>query len=132
MFRTFLLLLLASILSQTFATYTLVQDYSGDAFYQNFEFFTDPDPTDGHVQYQSLEAANSTGLAGFVQGDNATKAIFMSVDSTAVAPDGRGSVRVSSKQSFNHALVIADIAHMPGGICECTRSPKSGRWTLSF
>jgi hypothetical protein len=80
------------------------------------DFFSDPDPTEGHVQYQTLESANSTGLAGFMQSEIATRAIFMSVDATTVAPDGRGSVRVSSKQSFNHALVIADILHMPGGM----------------
>ena len=80
--------------------------------------FSDPDPTDGHVQFQTLEAANSTGLAGFIQDPSSTsKAIYMSVDSKEVAPDGRGAVRVSSKQQFNHALVIADIVHMPGGIC---------------
>lgn len=134
MFSKTLFLLLASIVTQTFATYNLVQNYSGDAFYQNFDFvstssayphevsnqtkFSDPDPTDGHVQFQTLEAANSTGLAGFIQGKNSTtEAIFMSVDSRNVAPDGRGAVRVSSKQSFTHALVVADIVHMPGGIC---------------
>ncbi len=61
--------------------------------------------------------ANDTGLAGFTTGGDATNAIYMGVDATAIAPDGRGAVRVSSKQSFQHALVIADIVHMPGGIC---------------
>lgn len=112
---TSVFLLLASVVPHALASYNLVQDYTGDAFYQNFQFFSNPDPTEGHVQYQTLEAANTTGLAGFMTSGGASKAIFMSVDSTAVAPDGRGSVRVESKQSFNHALVIADIVHMPGG-----------------
>jgi len=111
------LLLTTALVRHTLATYQLVQDYSGDAFWQNFDFFTDPDPTDGHVQFQSLEAANSSGIAGFMEGGNATRAIYMGVDSTEVAPNGRGAIRVSSNQTFQHALVIADIVHMPGGVC---------------
>jgi hypothetical protein len=30
---------------------------------------------------------------------------------------GRNSVRLVSKKSWTHGLFIADIAHMPGGIC---------------
>jgi hypothetical protein len=41
----------------------------------------------------------------------------MGVDTTKVAPDGRASVRVTSSRSFQHGLIIADIAHMPGGVC---------------
>ncbi len=99
------------------AAYQLVEDYSGDAFWQGFDFFTDPDPTDGLVQFRSLEEANGTGLAGFVEGGNSSYAIYMGVDYEAIAPEGRGSVRVVSNQTFQHALVIADIVHMPGGIC---------------
>lgn len=111
-------LLLVSILPYTtFAAYQLLQDYSGDAFFEGFDFFTDPDPTDGHVEYQSMSAANASGIAGFMQGGNATKAIYLGVDSANDAPNGRGSVRVQSSQTFQHALVIADIVHSPGGIC---------------
>jgi beta-glucanase (GH16 family) len=111
------MLLVSMFVRYSSATYRLVQDYSGDAFWQGFDFFTDPDPTDGLVQYQSLESANATGLAGFIDGDNSTYAIFMGVDAKEVAPDGRASVRVSSTQTFQHALVVADIVHMPGGVC---------------
>ncbi|KIW79960.1 hypothetical protein Z517_06575 [Fonsecaea pedrosoi CBS 271.37] len=118
MARVSLVMLLVSIvLKPTLAVYQLVQDYSGDAFWQGFDFFTDPDPTDGLVQFQSLEQANSTGIAGFIEGGNASFAIYMGVDTENVAPQGRASVRVSSTQSFQHALVIADIVHMPGGVC---------------
>jgi len=30
---------------------------------------------------------------------------------------GRNSVRLVSKKSWTHGLFIADIAHMPGGVC---------------
>ena len=118
MVTTFSLLLLASIFLQTtFAAYQLIQDYSGDAFWQGFDFFTDPDPTDGLVQFQSLEAANASGIAGFIDSGNASYAIYMGVDTEKIAPEGRAAVRVSSSESFQHALVIADIVHMPGGVC---------------
>ena len=111
-------LLLASIFPlRTFAAYSLVQDYTGANFYEGFEFFTEPDPTDGHVQFLSMEDANNTAIAGMINGGNASMAVYLGVDSTDVAPNGRNSVRVSSTQSFNHALVIVDIAHMPGGVC---------------
>jgi hypothetical protein len=42
----------------------------------------------------------------------------MGVDHTNVASGaGRASVRLTSKKSYNHGLVILDLAHMPGGIC---------------
>ncbi|KAK4943663.1 hypothetical protein LTR10_016760 [Elasticomyces elasticus] len=112
-----LLLLVSALFQTTFATYQLVQDYTGDAFWQGFEFFTEADPTDGLVQFQSLEQANATGLAGFIESGNSSLAVYMGVDTTKVAPEGRASIRVSSTQTFQHALVIADIAHMPGGVC---------------
>jgi hypothetical protein len=114
---TFLLLLVSMFFQAASAAYQVVQDYSGDAFWQGFDFFTDPDPTDGHVQFQSLESANSSGIAGFIDGGNASFAIYMGVDTEKVAPEGRAAVRVTSSQSFQHGLVIADIVHMPGGVC---------------
>ena len=44
----------------------------------------------------------------------------MGVDSTTVLdPNGAGrqSVRISTQKSWNHGLFIADINHMPGGVC---------------
>ncbi|RMZ83979.1 hypothetical protein DV737_g1281, partial [Chaetothyriales sp. CBS 132003] len=113
----FQLLLAGALTHTTSASYSLLQDYSGNAFFEGFDFFTDADPTAGHVQFQNITSANETGLAGFIDIGNASQAVFMGVDSTGVTPEGRGAVRVSSRQSFQHALVIADIAHMPGGIC---------------
>lgn len=118
MARQSILLLLVSMISSSLATYSLKDDYSGDAFFQQMDFFTESDPTDGLVSFQSMESANSTGLAGFIAADNQTsKAVYMAVDSTTIAPEGRGSVRVQSQETYNHGLFIIDIAHMPGGIC---------------
>lgn len=112
---TFVLLLVSSFAQTSFAVYQLAEDYSGDGFFRGFEFFTDADPTNGHVQFQSMTAANASGLAGFMNGGNATRAIYLGVDTTSQAPNGRGAVRVSSQKSFQHALVVADIVHMPQG-----------------
>lgn len=120
MYSTILYALLVSlsfIFSKTQCAYVLVDDYSGAAFFRSFEFFTDADPTNGHVKFKSMVEANATGLAGLMDGGNATKAVFMGVDTKSEAPDGRGSVRVSSTKSYQHALVVADIVHMPGGVC---------------
>ena len=39
---------------------------------------------------------------------------------------GRPSVRITSTKKYNHGLFIADIAHMPGGVC----GTWPGFWTL--
>lgn len=42
----------------------------------------------------------------------------MGVDSSNVASGrGRKSVRVTSKASYNHALIVLDLEHMPGAAC---------------
>ncbi|KAA6410314.1 MAG: putative endo-1,3(4)-beta-glucanase [Lasallia pustulata] len=41
-------------------------------------------------------------------------------------PGGRTSVRISTKETLTHGLIISDIAHMPGGIC----GTWSAHWTL--
>ena len=44
----------------------------------------------------------------------------MGVDNiTVLNPSGTGrkSVRITSKKTWTHGLFIADIEHMPGGIC---------------
>ncbi|KAL2408930.1 putative endo-1,3(4)-beta-glucanase [Exophiala dermatitidis] len=100
-------------------SYQLVKKYTGQNFFDNFAFFSDRDPTNGFVKYVDLETANQTGLAGFASSDSFDNAIYLGVDwwSLNVTPDGRPSTRVESKDTFNHSLWIADIKHMPGGIC---------------
>jgi hypothetical protein len=111
------LLLASTLFTSGIATYTLAQDYTGANFFNGFEFFTGADPTSGHVQFVDMRTANSTGIAGIMSGGSANNAVYLGVDSSTVAPQGRGAIRVTSTQTFQHALVIADIAHMPGGIC---------------
>ncbi|KAJ4507934.1 hypothetical protein HRR88_006617 [Exophiala dermatitidis] len=42
----------------------------------------------------------------------------MGVDNTNTASGrGRNSIRISSKKTYNHGLIILDLAHMPAGAC---------------
>lgn len=95
------------------AQYSLSVTYDASNFFSSFDFFTDSDPTHGFVQYVDSNTANSLNLTSTLTGS-----VIMGVDSTELNPaNGRKSVRVTSQQSFNHGLFIADIAHMPGSIC---------------
>ncbi|KAH7370519.1 concanavalin A-like lectin/glucanase domain-containing protein [Rhexocercosporidium sp. MPI-PUGE-AT-0058] len=96
------------------AGYIIEDTYDSKNFFSEFDFFSDKDPTEGFVGYSTAATANISSLAGYV--DNA---VFLGVDSTTVnpPPPGRKSVRVSSKKTYTHGLIIADIAHMPDSIC---------------
>ena len=102
-------------------TWNLSYDYSGEHFFDNFHFFTDSDPTKGHVKYLDLPTANSTGLAGFIPDPTDPSSpkplAYLGVDYTNPTPSGRPSTRLSSIQTFNHALILSDITHMPAPIC---------------
>ncbi|KAL8662680.1 MAG: hypothetical protein Q9168_008217 [Polycauliona sp. 1 TL-2023] len=104
-------IIIVAFLAQTsFAQYTLKDDYSGAKFLNGFSFFTEADPTDGYVDYVD---GTSSGL--FSQSGGIVK---LSVDSKSVASGrGRKSVRLTSKASYNHALIVIDVGHMPANIC---------------
>jgi beta-glucanase (GH16 family) len=99
------------------AIYTLETSYSGNNFFNNFDFFTDADPTHGFVQYLDQADAETQGLIS-VSNDGS---VIIGVDSTniynASTSVGRPSVRITSQEIYNHGLFLADIANMPGGVC---------------
>ncbi|CZT52968.1 related to mixed-linked glucanase precursor MLG1 [Rhynchosporium secalis] len=95
------------------AGYIIEDTFNTDNFFTEFDFFADKDPTEGFVKYLAPAAANISSLAGYVN-----DAIFLGVDHTTVnPPQGRSSVRVSSKKAYTHGLIIADISHMPDSQC---------------
>lgn len=104
-------------LATTATAYQLVEKHSGPNFFDGFDFFTDSDPTQGAVSYVSRLTAAPAKLIGLVN-DNSTApptmAAYIGVDSTTVTAN-RPSVRLTSKKSYKHALVLADIKHMPSG-----------------
>ncbi|GAB7350517.1 hypothetical protein MBLNU459_g1109t1 [Dothideomycetes sp. NU459] len=103
------------VTAQTYS-YTLQNVYAGNSFYDGFNFYSGPDPTNGFVQYVDQPTANSSGLIGFGSGGTAK----WGVDDTNVISNtssGRLSVRLESNTNYNHGLFLADIKHMPGSIC---------------
>ncbi|KAL5606093.1 hypothetical protein BROUX41_006137 [Berkeleyomyces rouxiae] len=103
--------LLKSLPSGTPMDYELIRTYDDTNFFDNFEFFTGPDPTQGYVEYTDAYVAQSKHLAGYSNGG-----VFLGADHTTVNPQkGRMSTRVTSHEAFTKGLFIADIAHMPAG-----------------
>ncbi|KAF8916325.1 glycoside hydrolase family 16 protein [Mucidula mucida] len=105
------------------ATYELEDMYTGESFLDEWDFYSDADPTNGLVNYQTKEDAISKGLA-FVQDDGTT---VLQVDNTTYLSSGqsRDSVRISSKKQYNGGLFIASFWSMPHG---CATWPAF--WTV--
>lgn len=99
--------------AKCWAQYTLQQDYlQGGNFFEQFSFFTAPDPTDGFVTYVDQATAQAAGLI-----QSSGNQVTISVDDTTTTTTGRQSVRLTSLQSYQSGLFIIDLAHMPGSIC---------------
>lgn len=112
------------------AVYVLQDDYNPNSFLDMFNFFNQPDPTQGygqgnichHLCYQAnissvnyVDGQTARG-AGLVQ--QRSNAVYLGVDSqTTNPPQGRMSVRLESKASYDQGLIILDLAHMPGSTC---------------
>ncbi len=105
----------ASLLRVSIAGYALTDSYERDNFFDAFTPFTESDPTAGFVQYVDYAAAMQNKMIGAV--GNYGNATYMGVDYNTTSDTGRQSVRITSKATFTKGLFLADIAHMPGGIC---------------
>jgi len=92
--------------------YTLSEAYTPSNFFSEFTFFNDNDPNYGFVKYQSKEDALSLGIAKTL--DDRVRFGVLAEDTTS---DGRPSVRLESKKSYNKGLFIADFAHFPATAC---------------
>lgn len=92
------------------STYNIVDVFDSTNFFKEFEFFNQPDPTNGFVEYVDAATASRDGLAGFAEGG-----VYLGADYTNTTTTGRPSVRVTSKKAYTKGLFIADIAHMPAG-----------------
>lgn len=101
--------------------YTLTKIYDQHNFFEEFSFFSEPDPANGFVKYVNASTASREHLAGYMDGK-----IYLGVDHTNIPEDGgRVSVRVTSKESFTRGLFVGDIAHMPSGK---THADSCGLW----
>ncbi|KAJ4348177.1 uncharacterized protein N0V89_009549 [Didymosphaeria variabile] len=102
------------IVASAQGSYTLKDDLTYNNFFQNFDFFSGSDPTNGFVQYQTKDAATQNQLVGYFED---TQSVFLGVDYKNKDPKGRASVRVESTKTWNQGLLIADIRHMPDSTC---------------
>ena len=108
--------MLATAISAQNSSYKPVEVWSGAGFFDKFDFFTQSDPTNGLVRYVDFDAANNSSLVGTISGGPADGGVYLGVDFSVKAPQGRRSVRLESKKTFGQHLLIADIHHMPA-IC---------------
>ncbi|CAG8008649.1 unnamed protein product [Penicillium salamii] len=97
------------------AKYSLHEDYgTNGSFFDKFNFFTDSDPTNGYVDYVNRNVAQSHGLINA----STSNGVYIGVDhSNTASKPGRKSVRLESSKTYQHGLVILDLAHMPGSVC---------------
>ncbi|KAI0094915.1 glycoside hydrolase family 16 protein [Irpex rosettiformis] len=88
--------------------WTISDTYAGNTFFDAFDFFTGPDPTN----YTTKDFAFANGLA-FVE--NGT--VVMKGDNTSELQSGtfRNSVRISSQKLYNSGLFILDLNKAPWG-----------------
>ncbi|KAF5000967.1 hypothetical protein FGRMN_1337 [Fusarium graminum] len=96
--------------------YSLATSFMGDSLLSGFQWFNGADPSNGFVQYQDLAGANKYGLYSV---DPFSETVRLRPDSgTRVGLDeGRPSVRLESKDTFQYGLFIADFKHMPISQC---------------
>ncbi|KAL9043785.1 MAG: hypothetical protein Q9214_003038 [Letrouitia sp. 1 TL-2023] len=127
-----LLLALATMsllgLSLAGGNYKLVDTYDASNFFSSFNFFAEKDPTNGFVQYKTLQAAAASGLIG-IDTSTPNRLIYLGVDHESKDPAGRASVRVSSQKAYTHGLFITDLEHMPGAsTSSASNGGECGAW----
>ncbi|CAI7609192.1 unnamed protein product [Penicillium bialowiezense] len=91
--------------------YNLLDDYSGQTFFDQFNYFTEEDPTKGFVIYVNETTATSLNLTHATD----SSAILRVDAQTRNAKHGRNSVRIESKKTYDEGLFIFDIIHTPFG-----------------
>ena len=94
-------------------SYTLQDTYHGTDFFDNFDYFTGYDPSQGFVHYVPAETANSAQYN--LTYASSTSAV-MRVDTTETnASTGRFSVRITSKKQYNDGLFVFNVTNSPYG-----------------
>ncbi|MBW0521348.1 hypothetical protein O181_061063 [Austropuccinia psidii MF-1] len=109
--------------------YKLSLESAGSKFFDDWDFFSEADPTHGMVNYQTADEAWKSGLV-YVGPSSSNKNLItatMKVDNSTWLQDGqnRNSIRLSSKKSFKYGLLVLDVVKMPFG---CSTWPAF--WTV--
>lgn len=113
---------MSSFASAASANWTQTATVRGADFFNDFEWFTDKDPTNGLVNFQSQSNAKAQNLS-FVDGDGH---FVMAVSTVPVALEGRNSVRITSKNSYSDGVYVLNVTHVPTG---CATWPAF--WTVT-
>ncbi|EPE33256.1 Concanavalin A-like lectins/glucanase [Glarea lozoyensis ATCC 20868] len=98
-------------------SYSVSETYSGENFFDNFDYFTGYDPSSGFVHYVDSVAAAQYNLT-YASTSSAVLRVDTSVNSSSVpnASTGRFSVRITSKKQYGtNNLFIFDVKHTPTG-----------------
>ncbi|KAF9056457.1 concanavalin A-like lectin/glucanase domain-containing protein [Panaeolus papilionaceus] len=89
----------------------LIDSHQGDDFFDGWDFFTLPDPTQGIVDYVD----EATGRANGILDINSQGHAIMRVETTPNVAANRKSIRITTQVTLNGGLVIMDAVHMPTG-----------------
>ncbi len=106
--------LLATHVSYATADYQLTSFMNGTSFLDNFNFYTDSDPTHGYVNYIDQKTAITNNYTSILSNGN----VYLGVDHSNVVPSGirgRDSIRLESKTLYTTGLFLFDLDHMPTG-----------------
>lgn len=114
--KTHLLGLSAFTVTTNNMSYSLQTSYMGESLLSGFDWFNGEDLSNGFVSYQSREDAEAMNLFSV---DEQSQVVRLGVDSnnTVGLDEGRPSIRIESKESYDHGLFIADFLHMPPSQC---------------
>ncbi|OOQ88995.1 putative endo-1,3(4)-beta-glucanase [Penicillium brasilianum] len=91
--------------------YQLLHTYEGPSFFDHFNYYSDSDPTDGFVTYVTKDISEALNLT---HATDTTAALRVDA-STPNPADGRNSVRVESKATYDSGRFVFDIIHTPYG-----------------
>ena len=91
--------------------YKLQDSMAGESFFDSFTFFTGKDPTHGFVQYLDPGAAAGLNLTHAT----ADSVIVRADSSNAYAVQGRQSVRLHSRNTYDTGLFVFTVRHAPTG-----------------
>jgi len=112
---TFLATTLLPFITPTLGAYNLAKEYSGQSFFQGWDFYGAPDlTTDGAVNWVTEANATAEQLAYVNSAGNA----IIKVDNTSFVPypDKRNAVRITTQDFFPFgSVIIIDATHIPFG-----------------
>ncbi|KAE8214441.1 hypothetical protein CF327_g2151 [Tilletia walkeri] len=112
---------LAQETTAAITSFSLNKTYNPNDFLSDFEWYTKPDPTHGLINYLSQSAAMKANLTEVRDGS-----LFLRVDTTPTALEGRGSVRITSKDQWSDGVYVLNVSHVPYG---CSVWPAF--WTVT-